>query len=106
MDIENWGNKGEIILTSYFALKDLSPDEITQFMQKLTSIGISALIVKLDRFVSDIPSTITDYCDLHALPLIQIPKEVKYESVILEILGPIIDSNIALLNRTMTSTTS
>ncbi|MBT9776778.1 hypothetical protein GPL15_09715 [Clostridium sp. MCC353] len=99
VDIENWGNEGEIILTSYFALKDLSPDEITQFMQKLTSIGISALIVKLDRFVSDIPVTITDYCDLHALPLIQIPKEVKYESVILEILGPIIDSNIALLNR-------
>ncbi|MBS6646300.1 MAG: PucR family transcriptional regulator [Clostridiaceae bacterium] len=99
VDIENWGNEGEIILTSYFALKDLSTDEITQFMCKLTSIGISALIVKLDRFVSDIPVTVTDYCNLHALPLIQIPKEVKYESVILEILGPIIDSNIAMLNR-------
>lgn len=99
VDIENWGNEGEVILTSYFALKDLSSDEIVQFLCKLTSIGISALIIKLDRFVSDIPEEITHYCNLHALPLIQIPKEVKYESVILEILGPIIDSNIAMLNR-------
>lgn len=99
VDIENWGNEGEIILTSYYALKDLTPGETEQFLGKLISIGISALIIKIDRFVTDIPAAVVDYCDRHSLPLIQIPKEVKYETLILEILGPIIDSNIAMLNR-------
>ena len=98
-DIENWGNEGEVILTSYYALKDLPAQEAAQLFMKLTSIGISALIIKIDRFVSDIPHAAVNYCDLHSLPLIQIPRDVKYESVILEILGPIVNSNVALLNR-------
>lgn len=99
LDIENWGRHGEVILTSYFALQNLSDNDLDAFFEKLHSIGISAIIIKVDRLVSQIPDKIIELCDKHFIPLIQIGKGIKYESIILEILGPIIDKNVHLLNK-------
>ncbi|MCD7908109.1 MAG: PucR family transcriptional regulator [Clostridium sp.] len=98
-DIESWGREGEIILTSYFALKDLDEEEIGNFFVKLHEIGISALVIKLDRLLTDIPESAVTLCNQYAIPLIQLGKEVKYEAVVLQILSPIIDQNVTLLNR-------
>lgn len=98
-DIANWGRHGEVILTSFFALHNLSDSELEVFFEKLHNIGISAVIIKIDRLVTHIPDKISELCNHHAIPLIQINKDVKYESIILEILGPIINKNINLLNK-------
>ena len=98
-DIESWGREGEIILTSYFALKDLSEEEVCSFFLKLHQIGISALVIKLDRLLTDIPPAAISLCNQYAIPLIQLSKEVKYEAVVLQILSPLIDQNVTLLNR-------
>lgn len=98
-DIANWGRHGEVILTSFFALHNLSECELEAFFEKLHNIGISAVIIKIDRLVTHIPNKIIELCDKHVIPLIQINKDVKYESIILEILGPIINENMNLLNK-------
>lgn len=98
-DIENWGKEGEIIVSSYFALKDLNETELKEFFQKLNEIKISALVIKLDRLITDIPDTTIKLCDEYDIPLIRLPKEVKYETVILQILGPLINQNVTLLNQ-------
>jgi PucR family transcriptional regulator, purine catabolism regulatory protein len=99
LDIENWGRSGEVILSSFFALNNLSDKELEIFFQKLHDIGISAIIIKIERLVQHIPNKIIELCDKHLIPLIQIGKGVKYESIILEILGPIINRNMSLLNK-------
>jgi PucR family transcriptional regulator, purine catabolism regulatory protein len=99
LDIENWGRSGEVILTSFFALQNLSDSELDIFFEKLHDIDISAIIIKIERLVQHIPNKIIELCDLHLIPLIQIGKGVKYESIILEILGPIINRNVSLLNK-------
>lgn len=99
LDIENWGKTGELILTSYFALQDLDEHELDVFFEKLHSIKISAIIIKIERLVNQIPNKIIELCNKYEIPLIQINKEVKYESIILEVLGPIVDRNIQLLNK-------
>ncbi len=98
-DITNWGRHGEVLLTSFFALHNLGESELEAFFEKLHNVGISAVIIKIDRLVTHIPSKIIELCDQHAIPLIQINKDVKYESIILEILGPIINKNMNLLNK-------
>jgi PucR family transcriptional regulator, purine catabolism regulatory protein len=99
LDIENWGRSGEVILTSFFALQNLSDSELDVFFEKLHDIDISAIIIKIERLVQHIPNKIIELCDIHLIPLIQIGKGVKYESIILEILGPIINRNVSLLNK-------
>ncbi|WP_199884125.1 PucR family transcriptional regulator [Anaerosinus massiliensis] len=98
-DITNWGRSGEVIITSFFALQNLNDHELGAFFEKLHNLEISAIIMKIDRLVSQIPNIIIDLCNKHLIPLIQINKDVKYESIILEILGPIINNNVNLLNK-------
>lgn len=98
-DISNWGRAGEVLLTSFFALQNLDGSELESFFEKLSNIGISAIIIKIDRLLTHIPTKIIELCDKHLIPLIQIGKDVKYETIILEILGPVVNRNITLLNR-------
>ncbi|MDU2064280.1 MAG: PucR family transcriptional regulator [Sporomusaceae bacterium] len=98
-DIANWGRAGEVILTSFFALQNLNDSELDVFFEKLHNIGISAIIMKIDRLVPQIPNKIIELCDKHLIPLIQIGKNVKYDTIILEILGPIVNKNLNLLNK-------
>lgn len=99
IDIENWGRSGEVILTSFFALQNLSENELEIFFEKLHRIGISAIIIKIERLVHKIPNKIVELSNKHLIPLIQIGKDIKYESIILGILGPIINRNVYLLNK-------
>ena len=98
-DITNWGRSGEVIITSFFALQNLNNSELEVFFEKLHTIGISAVIIKIDRLVRQIPDIIVELSNKHLIPLIQISKDVKYESIILEILGPIINKNVNLLHK-------
>ncbi|MBD7914613.1 PucR family transcriptional regulator [Clostridium sp. Sa3CUN1] len=99
LDIENWGRDGEVILTSFFALNDLNNNELNSFFKKMKEIGISAIIIKIDRLVTNIPNEIIKLCNELEIPLIKINKTVKYESIILDILGPIINRNAYLLDK-------
>ncbi len=99
LDIENWGRSGEVILTSFFALNDLNNKELNSFFEKMKQIGISAIIIKIDRLVTKIPNKIIELCNELSIPLIKINKTVKYESIILDILGPIINKNAYLLDK-------
>lgn len=96
-DIEVWGKAGQVILSSFYALKDLDPIKLKEFLDKLTTIGISALVIKLDRLVPEIPEEIVSYCQLHSLPLIRLSGSARYESIIQEILEPLFKENARLL---------
>jgi len=97
-DIEIWGNHGQIILTSYFALKDLSLEEIKQFFIKANHIGISAIIIKVERLLQEIPNYFIEECDFYQLPLIRINKEIKYESIMLPVIETLMNHNKVLLD--------
>lgn len=99
LDVEKWSHPGELILTSYFALQNLDENGLENFIKKLCDCQISALAVKPERLLADIPPYLIQYCEAYGLPLIRIPKETKYETIILEILSPIINANAALLDR-------
>lgn len=98
-DIENWGREGELLLSSYFALKDLSQDELTDFFTKASQLKISGLIIKIDRLVVSVPAYIIELCEKNDLPLIQIPKQTQYEPILLDVMGQIINNNIHLLEK-------
>lgn len=98
-DIENWGRQGQIIITSFFALQNMSDEALSGFFDKLSDIGISAIVFKPERLVSFAPEKIMELCDAHSIPLIQISKDVKYESILIEIMAHALDSNLVQLNR-------
>ncbi|TCJ04693.1 PucR family transcriptional regulator [Cytobacillus praedii] len=98
-DIEAWGNFGQVCLTSFFALENLSLTETKDFFIKANSIGIAAFIVKLDRLVKQIPAHFIEECNVNQIPLIKIQKDTPYEAIILSVMETLINKNKVLLDR-------
>lgn len=98
-DIENWGKRGQMLITSYYALQNLNDNELAVFFRKLEKIEIGAFVLKVDRLLHRVPPQVIALCNQAALPLIQVSGSTKYESILLDIFGHILDSNLTLLNR-------
>lgn len=98
-DIEHWGKEGQMLLTGYYALSEMTVDQLTTFFKKLSKLKISALVLKTDRLVYATPGILISLCDQYAIPLIQISRKTKYEPILLDVFGHILDSNLTLLNR-------
>lgn len=97
-DVENWAHAGVMILSSYFALQHLSDKELQQLFKKMRDLNVAAFVLKKDRLITDIPVDIVDYCELFNVPLIQIPKETQYETILLEVMRALLNQNLSLLD--------
>lgn len=97
VDIERWGAKNQLILTSYFALKDLNHSELEKFFAKLHKIGISGIIIKLNRLINTTPDSLIALCLDHAIPLIEIDGQTNYEHILTAIYEPLLNRQSALL---------
>lgn len=97
-DIENWGSKHQLILTSHYALIHLEEEALLKFFKKLRTIQISGIIFKVSRLVEEVPIRLIQHCNTFDIPLIEIPNDVKYESILLAVFQPIINENSKLLN--------
>lgn len=71
LDIEKWAVKNQILLTSYVAFMDKDKDTINDFFRKISSIGISAIILKTKRFIDTVPEFFIDLCKKHKIPLLK-----------------------------------
>lgn len=98
VDIENWGEPNQMILTSYFALKALSNDELDYFFSKMCTIGIGVLVLKLERLLYDVPEILITLSEKYKLPLLTIPKSIRYETILFAVLRPVINHNANLLD--------
>ena len=98
-DIENWAREGVLLLSSFFALQDLSPLEIKIFFKNMHQLKFSGLIIKVNRWVEEIPDSILQACTQYAIPLIKIPKETRYEPILLEVMGTLMNNNVILLEK-------
>ena len=96
-DIENWGNENQLILTSYYALIELSDVELDNFFKKMKIIKISALALKVNRLIDSSPNILIDLCKKYSIPLIEIDNDVSYEKILISIFEPIINSQSHLL---------
>lgn len=97
LDIEEWGEYGQILLTSYFAFESADSAKIDDFFKKAKEIGIAGFIFKTDRLVKEIPADFISKCEEYRFPLIQIPKNINYPEIIKDILSSIISRNTLLL---------
>lgn len=98
-DIASWGKEGQLLITSFYAFEHLDEEQLDLFFDQAESIGIGGIVFKPERLIAESPRALIDRCESHGIPLIQVAKETKYESLLLDVLGHFLDSNILVLNR-------
>ncbi|WP_027108133.1 PucR family transcriptional regulator [Lacticigenium naphthae] len=97
LDVSNWGRPGLILFTSYYAFENISEKELEDFFKKAKEIGIAGFVIKIDRFVDEVPPVFIENCIENDMTLIQIGKQTRYEKIINEILESIINKNAYIL---------
>lgn len=97
-DINEWGRSGLIILSSFYALQNLTKTQISDFFHSAHNIGIAAIILKIDRLINKVPDFMMELSNQLAIPLIQVEKNVSYESISVEVMQNIVSRNSYLLN--------
>lgn len=84
-----WLKGNEVVITTTYALEK-TPNSFLDFISKLLSRNISALIVKSDRYIKVIPENAKKLCDEKALPLIYCPAIYAFTDIINPTLSGII----------------
>ena len=84
-----WLKGNEVVITTTYALEK-TPNAFLDFISKLLSRNISALIVKSDRYIKVIPENAKKLCDEKALPLIYCPAIYAFTDIINPTLSGII----------------
>lgn len=84
-----WLKENEVVITTTYALEK-TPNAFLDFISKLLSRNISALIVKSDRYIKVIPENAKKLCDEKALPLIYCPAIYTFADIINPTLSGII----------------
>jgi PucR family transcriptional regulator, purine catabolism regulatory protein len=80
-DVYKWLRGGEILFTAGYAWRD-DPKALVEVLHRLDGIGVSALGVKLGRYLEAVPDEVIAAADGMGLPLIKIPPDVPYREVI------------------------
>ncbi|MHA6252838.1 PucR family transcriptional regulator [Oceanobacillus sp. CAU 1775] len=96
-DISSWIQGGEAIVTSFFPIKSMSPEEMGAWMNLLADKKISALIVKLRAVFSEIPPAILDVCKKRSIPIIKIPEDVPFIEITYPVMGQLFNRQVEKL---------
>ena len=96
-DISLWLNGGEAILTSFFPMRNLSNQEMKEWMHQLADKKISALIVKVRKELDNIPKPVSDVCKDRNIPIIILPKEIPFIDIIYKVTRKIFNQDVEKL---------
>lgn len=97
-DFEDWAKPGTILLTSLYATQDFSYNQQFDFVKRLDRVGISALIIKTEKYVKKVPNGIVDGGTCLGLPIIQITKDTSYNMVTHEVMQLLFNEENKRLN--------
>lgn len=96
-DISSWIQGGEAIVTSFFPIKGMSPEEMRAWVNLLADKKISALIVKIRTVFSEIPPVILEVCNKRSIPIIKIPEDVPFIEITYPVMGQLFNRQVEKL---------
>ncbi|MEK3914655.1 PucR family transcriptional regulator [Paenibacillus sp. FSL H7-0331] len=88
-DVIRWLKGNDLLLTSLYPIKD-DEEAIGQLVQQLHAVGSSALAIKTERYVKQIPAAIIEAGNQLDFPIIEIDDEVSY----LDIMTPLMERSL------------
>lgn len=82
-DIDNWIHPGDLLITTMYPLRDQQVN-IETLIPRLHGKGLAGLVVKLHRYIDDLPILAIDQANDLGFPIIEIPSETSFVDLILQ----------------------
>jgi PucR family transcriptional regulator, purine catabolism regulatory protein len=97
-DIIAWVKPRELLMTTGYPLRD-APEGLAELVRALDSAGVSALAVKLRRYLDDLPRDMVDAADAAGFPLLLLPDDVSFDDLLTEVVGNVVHAQSGLAER-------
>ncbi|AJY76547.1 PucR family transcriptional regulator [Paenibacillus beijingensis] len=89
-DIVDFIKPHELLLTTAYAMKD-NPEQLETLVSKLAGVGCAGLVIKMKRFLNQIPDQVIAVADRLNFPLIELPLDYSLGEVLHEALSYILE---------------
>jgi purine catabolism regulator len=97
-DIAEWLSGGEMVLTTFFAVKG-DQERQREFCTTVMMADAAALLVKTTRFVEHLPSDVYELADKRKFPIIEVPQNLRWTRLMQDATEVIINRHASLLER-------
>ncbi|MBN6054393.1 PucR family transcriptional regulator ligand-binding domain-containing protein [Nonomuraea sp. RK-328] len=97
-DVLAWVKPHELLLTTGYPLRN-TPQSLGRLVADLDERGLSALAIKLGRYVDELPDEMVEQADRLGFPLIQLPDDVGFDDILNQVLTDILNRQAAVLAR-------
>lgn len=97
-DIVPWVRAEALLLTTGYPLSARTSD-LPQLVADLDDRGVSALAVKLHRYLEDFPAAMLDEAGRRGLPVILIPDSTSFDDVLTQVFTSVVIDRASLLER-------
>ncbi|NUW44293.1 PucR family transcriptional regulator [Nonomuraea rhodomycinica] len=97
-DVLAWVKPHELLLTTGYPLRN-TPQSLGRLVADLDERGLSALAIKLGRYVDELPEEMVEQADRLGFPLIQLPDDVGFDDILNQVLTDILNRQAAVLAR-------
>jgi len=99
-DISKWLKGNEFLLTNAFVIKDDIAAQ-KKLILDLKTKNVSALGIKLKRFLDEVPEEMIKLSDEYNIPIISLPSEISWIDVIEPVMQEIINKQLKILEETI-----
>lgn len=100
-DILPWVKPNELLLTTAFALTRAAASQHTQLLLDLVTEldrrGLSAIGLKLGRYIDSIPAEVLARADALGFPVLQLPHAVAFDEVLADVFTQLLDAQSRML---------
>jgi purine catabolism regulator len=97
-DILPWVKPHELLLTTGYPLR-ATPESLADLVGGLDARGLSALGVKLGRYLDELPDAMLAEADRLGLPLVRLPDGVAFDDVLNDVLTSVLNRQSSALAR-------
>ncbi|WP_083949515.1 PucR family transcriptional regulator [Herbidospora yilanensis] len=97
-DILAWVKPNELLLTTGYPLRN-TPQSLGRLVADLDERGLSALAIKLGRYLDELPAEMIEQADRLGFPLIILPNDVGFDDILNQVLTDILNRQAAILAR-------
>jgi purine catabolism regulator len=97
-DIAAWARPQALLLTTGYPLR-ADPDRLPGLVADLDERGVSALVVKLHRYLETLPAPMLAEADRRGLPLVLVPDDLGFDAVLTQVFTSLVDERVPLLER-------
>jgi purine catabolism regulator len=97
-DILPWVKPHELLLTTGYPLRD-DAQRLVGLTADLADVGLSALAVKLHRYLDELPAAMLAEAEARDLPVLLMPDGIGFDDVLTSVLTSILNRQAAVLHR-------